>query len=47
MLSMETRAKDLSCSGEEMQLHNSHKFDKRSLEEAECQVQDVATSAEA
>ena len=44
---METEAKDLSCSGEEMQPHHSHLFDKLSLEVAECQVQYVATSVEA
>ena len=44
---MEMEAKGLSCSGEEMQPHHSHMFDKISLEVVECQVQDVATSAEA
>ena len=40
-------AKGFSCSGEEMQPHLSHMFDKLSLEAAECQVQKVETSAEA
>ena len=44
---MEMKAKYLSFSGEEMQPHHSHMFDKISLEEAKCQVQDVATSVEA
>jgi hypothetical protein len=43
---MEMEAKDLSCSGEEMQPHHSHMFDKTSLEATKCQVEDVATSAE-
>ena len=44
---METKAKDLSCFGEEMQPHHSHKFDKLSLEAIEYQVHDVETNAEA
>ena len=40
-------AKDIYCSGEEMQPHHSHMFDKLSLEVAEYQVQNVATSVEA
>lgn len=43
---MEMEAKDLSFSGEEMQPHLSHKFDKLSLEATKCQVQDVETSVE-
>ena len=44
---MEKEAKDLSCSSEEVQPHHSHMFDKLSLEAAEYQVQNVATSVEA
>ena len=44
---METEAKYLSYSDEEMQPHHLHVFDKLSLEEAKCQVQDVENGAEA
>ena len=42
-----TKAKDLSCSSEEMHPHHSHVFDKIYLEATKYLVQDVATSVEA
>ena len=44
---MEMEAKDLSFFNEEMQPHHLHMFDKKSLEETEYWVQNVATSVEA
>ena len=41
---MEMEAKDLSCFDEEMQPHHLHMFDKKSPEDIEYQVQNVATN---